>query len=709
MKEWYSAKDLSEVAGMPNTVQGINKKAKSENWQSRKREGRGGGNEYHLSSLPAETQAALLKKQSMPKPAKPKGQRFTLDSESLWNRYDRAPESMKEQAHKRVEALALYRSLVDNGITKSQAAETVAKQYDANRATVYRWLDKVKGLPGQDWPAALLSGYTGRTKEADFTPEAWEFFKADYLRLEQPSVAACYDRLQRTAENKGWQIPACRTVERWVTKNIPDTVRVLMREGELALMRRYPSIERTVKGLYATQWINGDGYQHNVFVRFPDGTIDRPKTWFWQDVFSRKTLAYRIDRTENTDTIRLSFGDLVEQFGVPEHVTIDNTRAAANKWMTGGTPNRYRFKVKEDDPMGIFTLLGVQVHWTSVNKAGTQAKGHGQAKPIERSFGVGGLGEYIDKHPDFSGAYTGENPTAKPENYGEKAIPLEQFVRVVNEEIIAWNARTGRRTEMGGGIFSFDQVFKESYEAAAIKKATEAQRRLWLLAAESITVKQDGTFTLMAGAKVGQRGDGRNRYFAPALQEFGERRQKIVVRFDPDNLHQEAFAYTLDGRFIAKADCIEALGFGDTTTSRAVLKARRQFIKATKQAAEAELRMDLAQVSEHLPRPNLPDTAAAKVVRPHRPAQQLQPPQQQPELAARAQAAMATIHNHQPEVAPETAQQRYQRWQRVDHAISNGEQLDDKQKRWWETYQTTSEFRAQQRMEESFGQVANAN
>ena len=104
-----------------------------------------------------------------------------------------------------------------------------------------------------------------------------------------------------------------------------------MREGELALMRRHPPIERSVKDLCAMQWINGDGYLHNVFVQFPDGSIDRPKTWFWQDVHSRKILSYRPDRTENTDTIRLSFGDLVEDYGIPEHATIDNTRAAANK------------------------------------------------------------------------------------------------------------------------------------------------------------------------------------------------------------------------------------------------------------------------------------------------------------------------------------------------------------------------------------------
>ncbi|MFA0000467.1 transposase domain-containing protein, partial [Vibrio lentus] len=117
---------------------------------------------------------------------------------------------------------------------------------------------------------------------------------------------------------------------------------------------------------------------------------------------------------ENTDSIRLSLMDVCEKFGVPKELTLDNTRAAANKWMTGGVPNRYRFKVKADDPLGIIPMMNIKLHWSSV----ILGKGHGQAKPIERAFGVGGLEEYIDKHPLCRGAYTGPNPMAKPDNYG---------------------------------------------------------------------------------------------------------------------------------------------------------------------------------------------------------------------------------------------------------------------------------------------------
>ena len=52
--------------------------------------------------------------------------------------------------------------------------------------------------------------------------------------------------------------------------------------------------------------------------------------------------------------------DVVTRYGIPEdfHITIDNTRGAANKWLTGGAPNRYRFKVKRGRSKRTVLLMG---------------------------------------------------------------------------------------------------------------------------------------------------------------------------------------------------------------------------------------------------------------------------------------------------------------------------------------------------------------
>lgn len=601
-QSWHTPKELAGLPGMPSTERGINMWGSKGQIERRKRL-KGKGWEYAFASLPIETQAALLKetapqpKTPTTRPAKTAG---VVDRESLWAAYERRPQNMKDEAARRLQALQGIERLVANGAGKSRAVEEIGEVFGESRATIYRWQRLVRGVDRADWLAALVPNHTGRTARAECTPEAWEYFKAQYLRPEAPSIAACYAWTREAAKKHGWTLPAQRTLTRWVDE-IPVTTRVLMREGEEAMMRLYPAQQRTVRDLHAMFWLNGDGYKHNVFVQFPDGTIDRPKTWFWQDIYSRRIVGFRTDRTEHADMIRLALGDVLERFGIPEHVTIDNTRAAANKWMTGGVKNRYRFKVKEDDPMGLMPQLGIKVHWTSV----FNGRGHGQAKPVERAFGVGGLGEYADKRYEFRGAYTGPNPNAKPDNYGETAIPFDEFCRVLADAIRMWNEETGRRTEICDGRLSFAQAFDESYQrnAEKIRRPTTAQRRMWLLTAEAVTVHRDSSIAL----RMGSGPNGKNRYGGDALIPYIGR--KVVVRFDPDNLHESVFAYQLDGRFIGEVECQFAVGFGDSSAAREWARNRAQRAKAAKAEAAAQRRMSELETLDYLPEPESEEAA----------------------------------------------------------------------------------------------------
>ncbi|MES9873117.1 MAG: transposase domain-containing protein [Candidatus Sedimenticola sp. 6PFRAG7] len=730
-REWYSAIEIAGMAGMPGTKSGVIRRAKREEWTWRKRSARGGGREYHLDSLPYETQAALLvgngdTQSPGTQPGNPGysgttstapglsapgtspvsgADFFNYDQQSLWANFDRKPDSQKRKARTKLALLNAVASLIEKKTGMTDAFKAVGAANNTSWRTIQGWYHGTNGRPGvkhydhADWLAALVPSYVGRTATAELSEEAWDFFKADYLRLEAPAAAACYYRLERAAIEHGWTVPCLKTIERRI-KAIPRTIRILRREGEEGLRRLYPAQQRSVLEMHALEWINGDGYQHNIFVRWPNGDIERPKTWFWQDVYSRKILAYRVDITENTDSIRLSFGDVVENFGVPKDVTIDNTRAAANKWMTGGVKNRYRFKVKEDDPLGLIpTLCGRDsVHWTSV----FSGKGHGQAKPVERAFGVGGMGEVVDKHPAFAGAYTGRNPNAKPENYGSKAIAIETFLRVLQEEVTAWNAKPGRRTEICNGALSFDQAFNASYETAPISKATTEQRRLWLLSAEAIKVRSDGTVTLDAGSAVSK---GRNRYHNHELLDYAG--HKIVIRFDPEDLHGSVYAYTLDGRYICDCQCIEATGFGNTESARAFNRERKRFISATKAAAKAEIRMETMEVADRLPQVEASEIPESKIVRPLRPEPKLgrvyepEPVNEaaHAELVARFEdEQQAEIHN-----LDDDPRHVHAYWLRIKERVETGELVSREEKQGLEIYRYSSQYQAQQELFEAFG------
>lgn len=89
------------------------------------------------------------------------------------------------------------------------------------------------------------------------------------------------------------------------------------------------------------------------------------------------------------------------------------------------------------------------------------------------------MAEAISKHPFCAGAYTGNKPDAKPEDYGRCAIGFEAFKAHVGAQIVAHNAQAGRKALNCAGR-SFDETFAESLtaEGTIIRQAT--YNRIWL-------------------------------------------------------------------------------------------------------------------------------------------------------------------------------------------------------------------------------------
>ncbi|WP_314815639.1 transposase domain-containing protein [Aggregatibacter segnis] len=599
MKEWFSPKELAGIGGLPSSPSNVTRKARSLSWEFRQVEGvKGVSFEFSFNSFPKEVQAELLLKQSAVEIDNVSETRKELNylPEVIWKPYEKATDKQREHAKAKLVPLHKLDDLVRNGLELMTALDAVAEECDIAKGSLKRWYYQVRSFERPDWLPLLIAKHNNKKsgKEAVFTEDAWEAFKADYFRNEQPQFGSCYERLKRAARENGWNIPSASSIKRKIEREVPKLVQVQLREGDHAVMQYYPSMRRTVAEIEALEWINGDGYQHNVFVRWHNGEIVRPKTWIWQDIRTRKILAYRVDLSENSDTIRLSLMDLIWKYGIPKKCTIDNTRAAANKWMTGGVKNRYRFKVKEDDVTGIIPMLGIELLWTSVQFG----KGHGQAKPIERAFSHGGLGELVDKHPSLAGFYAGENVYNKPDNYngGKDGVDYDTFILAIEDGIRTFNEREGRQTEICQGIYSFSQVFERDYKQAHIRKASAEQMRFLMLMSEAVTLRKDGTFELDAGGKVNNR---KNRYLASELIATAHR--KVVVKFDPQDLHNKVWVYGLDGVFLAEAKCTDAVAFGDKAKGREHDKARKQMVKAVKAQAKATLTMNAQEAARYQP------------------------------------------------------------------------------------------------------------
>jgi putative transposase len=647
-KEWWTAAELAGLPGVPGTAQNLNARARREGWKCRPRKGRGGGSEYHLSALPSQTQAACLAK--LPQSPAPQagspadatgdapsgpglsGSAFSYDRDALWAHWGRKRQPAKDRALHKMKLLDQTVELARvSGLGLPAAFQAVGAEHGIPWRTIQGWYHGVNGRPGVklydrgDWAPALLSGHVGGLAQAQISPEAWDYFRADYLRLERPAASACYERLCRAAADRDWTVPSLRTLERKIQREIPRPVRVKLRQGDQALAKLYPAQQRDRSVFHALEGVNADGHKFDVFVQWPDGDIVRPLMVAWQDLYSGKMLSHRVDKTENADSVRLSLGDLIERYGLPDDAYLDNGRGFASKWITGGTPNRYRFRVLPEEPAGVLTLMGTRVHWTTPY--------HGQAKPIERGFRD--FCEYVARHPALSGAYTGNNADAKPENYGSKAVPLADFLAVLDAEVKAHNARLGRRSEVCRGR-SFDQVFAESYERALIRRPTAEQRRLCLLAADRVLAdRQSGAVTLQL--------DRRNRYWCEDMVAYAG--HHLVVRFDPQALHQPVAVYTLDGLHIADAPITEAAGFNDSDAAREHGRARRRYVRAVKDQAAAEQRMSALEAAALLPGAPDPDPIHPQVTRLYHPAMSRSAalalePAEDPELEANLRASI---------------------------------------------------------------------
>jgi transposase InsO family protein len=631
--EWFTAAELADLRlpGLPYDKRSINRRAQEARWSTRTangvalvrpRMGRGGGIEFHASLLPGPARLELARRGIT---ARPEPELVAANAGTGgWTWFDAQRAEVRAEAERRLRMVNELELLEESGLTRSAAISEVARRHATGSATLWNWLKAISGIAPSDRLPALAPRRKGGGVEAEIEPLLWAAFKSDYLRLSAPTLASVYARVAAIAKERGMALPSERAFRRKLDREVDGRVIKLRREGEEALRRSVPAQRRTVDHLHALEHVNVDGHKFDVFVKLDDGRVIRPIMVAIQDIASSKVLAWRIDGSESAVLTRLAFAELFRKFGIPKACTLDNGRAFASKWITGGAKSRFRFKIREEEPTGLLTALGIKIHWALPYR--------GQSKPIERSFRD--MCDSIAKHPAMEGAYTGNTPMAKPENYGSRAIPFAEFVAHVDQGIAAHNARLGRRGRTYRGR-SFDQVFAESYAVAPIGKATPEQLRLALLAAEQKTVNRLTGVVELYG----------NRYWSQDCHAIAG--QKVTVRFDPDALKGEVHLYGQDGRYLTTATLIEDSGFDDVSGAHASSKRLKEVRKLVRDAAEAEQLLAAEEVAaiqaDALP-VSLPEPGVIRPVRHRQTAAALKPaPVESPQHTNRVFGAVSKL------------------------------------------------------------------
>lgn len=302
---------------------------------------------------------------------------------------------------------------VRNGGCRRQAVFTFASQNKIGFGTLYRWLKAYRrfGLMG-----LVDSRGSADPAEATFSQEAINQLLIMYLTPAKLHLKTCYQNilLINKQQNKGWHIPALRTVHKWVEDNVPQPVIILHREGKKAYEAQCaPYIQKDLSDVAPGQIWVGDHHQFDFWIRHKNNWV-RPWLTAWMDMKSRCIVGWHLSASPNQTTILTSMRAGIETYGPPDGVKIDNGRDYDSLMFTGATKReRQRGYLDEFLISGIYGMMNISASFAIPFNA--------KAKPIERLFRTA-ASQFSKTIPTYCGKDTASRPEALQAQLAQQSV-----------------------------------------------------------------------------------------------------------------------------------------------------------------------------------------------------------------------------------------------------------------------------------------------
>ncbi|NOT67158.1 MAG: hypothetical protein HOP04_02305 [Methylophilaceae bacterium] len=565
-----------------------------------------GGTQYRilLTSLPEAAQANywIDQKKSIKsnlsdviKPQEP----ATIDDsiyQGMADEYSRKPGSIKDEAQRRLSIVTDYKALIEAGFKVKSALFQL--QQRVSKPTLYRWLNKIGNAPRTHWETLLAPDHEGRAKD-DIHIDAWFFFQSRYGQQSKPDATVIYRLMLKEANAKGWgALPCCKTFERRWEREVPENLKILLREGETKLKESTPHQKRDYKSLKIHEGWESDGHVVDVFCRWPDRTVARPWIVLIRDIRTRMPLAFKVYHTTNAELVMETFKRACERTGTtPENFTLDNGTEYSNIAFTGGQKSTVRHSVVKGQPVGALTRMGIAVRWATPY--------HGAAKPIESFWNV-----IIDNMHKLSGrSYTGRNPVERPENCSEEhALPIEEYVQRLNDTLGEFSRgelgkHRGNGMEEKCPMALYEALMKEHVlRPASVEHLRAMRHRIF-----SRTLSQQRVFEVTI--------PGYGKVFYEPDEANEEVKRGFTYDILPDISDPNAPALIYEGaRYLGDAMHKACIQFYNENAAAETNKRRSKVIKQTK-AQAWELTQQAAGNPAQLEAPNrgMPDLLASAV------------------------------------------------------------------------------------------------
>jgi len=406
--------------------------------------------------------------------------------------------------------------------------------------------------------------------------EAQAYLFQKYCNINQPTASWCIGQLKTEAKKRRWNLPSVVTMRRYIQR-IPQETRDYYRKGKRYWQEHYvPSVLRDYEEMDPGELYVADHAQINVAVKHPSGRILFPWLTAWKDMRSRKILGWVLADIPSSNTINLSLKYSIERYGAPEHVVLDNGRDFSAKHFTGGQTKRFRFKVQEDELIGIYKLLSIDPHFCIPANA--------QAKNIERWFWT--------QEQNFQKAfptYRGNNIMNRPEGMDRR---IAQSAKGKANYVLEWDDFMGcldnyiknynqDHQHQGHGMDGRtpNQVWNEYFQTHAQRRVSPNSLRLLMMKSKRVKV---GRFGINAFGE---------RYRSSQLMDH--QGHDVIYRYDPQDLNQ-IYIYKLDNSFLCIGQRTHRTAWDDEDAYHEIKKIEKKKLRAIK--AQREAAENLVQV-----------------------------------------------------------------------------------------------------------------
>ncbi len=406
MKSWYSALELIGLPGVPGSKKGIIEKAKRENWTSHPRQGKGGGKEYALKSLPQITQdhliqLAIAQVPTLPAPVADQAQdqaraATPASADHLPETGNLVPASpstaislatpapgctgdLKDWQRKRMEArLAILCELdrLADVLGGEKAVRALLAQAEQGQLPpeLQRLVPVANGKPGQNggrtlsrrtlyrWLADRKSGHLAlapKPTERQHVPAWVAPLLALYQRPTKPSLLWCMEELPKHLP-EGVTAPSYWAANRFL-KKLGNVEIERGRRGARDLRNLQPFRRRDTSRLWPGDIYTMDGHSFDAEIRHPQhGRPFRPELTTCLDVATRLAVGWSIALAESGWAVLDALRHACVSRGIPAILYVDNGSGYCNALM-------------DDAATGLLSRLAI-TKWTSI-PYNSQARG----------------------------------------------------------------------------------------------------------------------------------------------------------------------------------------------------------------------------------------------------------------------------------------------------------------------------------------------